>query len=132
MGKRIEAYQSVKLSDEQAAHLIVKLVDAGAFTARDIYAAQQEFRKPQHAEFEGGTLWTLYNAITENLQGGDLAKLPSRTMTMQSIFDPIAAHVPTIEVQAIVMDDEQPVDGGHPEGTDLTDDDLAPIVVVGE
>jgi hypothetical protein len=53
-------------------------------------------------EFEGSTLWNLYNAITENLKGGDLSKLPFRTMTTQSIFDRIAGHRPVLEVQEIV------------------------------
>jgi hypothetical protein len=57
----------------------------------------QEFRNPRHEEFKGGTLWTLYNSITENLKGGDLSKLPFRTMTTQSIFDRVAGHRPIIE-----------------------------------
>ena len=49
-----------------------------------------------HSLLEPGSLWTLYNGVTENLKGGDLSKLPQRTMTMQSVFDKIANHAPVI------------------------------------
>lgn len=92
MGNRIEAYKQTEIGNDRAADLLVNLVDAKAFPARDIYNAVQEFRNPRHEEFKGGSLWTLYNSITENLKGGDLAKLPFRTMTVQSVFDRIAGH----------------------------------------
>lgn len=129
MGERIAAYQNTPLTDEQASNLIVKLVDSKAFPARDIYNAVTEFRKPRHADFEGGTLWTLYNSITENLKGGDLSKLPFRTMTTQSIFDVTAGHRPVIEVQEIVTKgcEENP----DPDGADLraeADDDFETLI----
>lgn len=96
MGKRIDAYQATEVARDRAADLIVSLVDAKAFPARDVYKAVQEFRNPRHEEFKGGSLWTLYNGITENLKGGDLTKLPQRTMTVQSVFDRIAGHRPEI------------------------------------
>ena len=64
----------------------------------------QEFRNPRHEEFKGGSLWSLYNGITENLKGGDLTKLPQRTMTVQSVFDQIAGHVPVIEAVEVEED----------------------------
>jgi hypothetical protein len=97
MGKRIESYQQTEISRDRAADLLIDLVDSKAFPAREIYNAVQEFRNPRHEEFKGGTLWTLYNSITENLKGGDLSKLPFRTMTTQSIFDRVAGHRPIIE-----------------------------------
>ena len=97
MGNRIESYKQTEITRDRAADLLIDLVDSKAFPAREIYNAVQEFRNPRHEEFKGGTLWTLYNSVTENLKGGDLSKLPFRTMTAQSIFDRIAGHRPTIE-----------------------------------
>ena len=86
------------------ADMVVDLVDAKAFPARDVYKAVQEFRNPRHDEFKGGSLWTLYNGITEHLKGGDLTKLPQRTMTVQSVFDKIAGHAPEIvDAQEIAL-----------------------------
>jgi hypothetical protein len=117
MGKRIESYQQTEISRDRAADLLIDLVDSKAFPARDIYNAVQEFRNPRHEEFKGGTLWTLYNSITENLKGGDLSKLPFRTMTTQSIFDRIAGHRPTIE--ATIIED------------DFAGDEVEPLIIAG-
>lgn len=125
MEERIEAYKTIKLTRQLAADLLVSLVDAKAFTARDIYPTIKEFEAPgfsvatskQYAglsaddkaakiiELEtahgGGTLWTLHNAITENLKGGNLTLLPHRTITMNSIFDGVASFVePNIDLAA--------------------------------
>ena len=102
MGKRISSYKETELSKERASDLVVDLAEMGAFPARSIYKAVQEFRNPRHEEFKGGSLWTLYNGVTEHLKGGDLSKLPQRTMTTQSIFDKIAGHTPEI-VEAEVV-----------------------------
>ena len=119
MGLRIDRYKTTEISDAQAADLMVTLVDSKAFPARDIYAAIEEFRNPRHEEFKGRTLWSLYNSITENLKGGDLSKLPFRTMTTQSIFDRVASHAPIIEVQEIVAKGCE--DAPELDGTDLRD-----------
>lgn len=38
-------------------------------------------------EFGTGTVWAVYNAVTEVLKGSDMSKLPARTMKMQSYLD---------------------------------------------
>jgi len=105
MGKRIDAYKDTEVQRNRCADMVVDLVDAKAFPARDVYKAVQEFRNPRHDEFKGGSLWTLYNGITEHLKGGDLTKLPQRTMTVQSVFDKIAGHAPVIE--AVEVEEEE-------------------------
>lgn len=99
MTNRIESYKTIELSDDEAAGLIVQLADAKALPAREVYPTIQQFRTPNHPEFSGRTLWSLYNGVTECLKGGDLSKLPARTMTMQSIFDARGGHRPIIEVE---------------------------------
>ena len=104
MGKRIASYKGTELSKERASDLVVDLAEMGAVPARSVYKAVQEFRNPRHEEFKGGSLWTLYNGVTEHLKGGDLSKLPQRTMTTQSIFDKIAGHAPEIvEAEEVVL-----------------------------
>tara|TARA_R110002153_G_scaffold43986_1_gene124125 strand:- start:1466 stop:2245 length:780 start_codon:yes stop_codon:yes gene_type:complete len=96
MSNRISSYKESEISKEAASDLVVDLAEMGAFPARSVYKAIQEFRNPRHEEFKGGTLWTLYNGVTEHLKGGDLTKLPQRTMTTQSVFDRLAGHKPKI------------------------------------
>jgi hypothetical protein len=119
MEKRIEAYKATEITEQQAENILVDLVDCKALPARSFYPTLLEFRKPRHAEFEGMHLWNLYNAFTENLKGGDLSKLPFRTMTAQSILDPRACHVPNLEVQEIVTKGCE--ENREPDGTDLRD-----------
>lgn len=99
MQNRIENYKTFELVEDEAAGLIVKLADAKAIPAREVYPIMQQFRTPNHPEFNGHTLWSLYNGVTECLKGGDLSKLPARTMTMQSVFDARVGHRPIIEAE---------------------------------
>jgi hypothetical protein len=87
MQERIERYKIIELNDEQAADLTIKLADSRAIPAREVYPVIQQFRAPNHPEFNGRTVWSLYNGVTEQLKGGDLSKLPYRTRTAQSILD---------------------------------------------
>ena len=92
MGQRIEAYKVAEISHDRASNLIVDLAESKALPERDVYKTVKEFRNQPHEQFRGNTLWNLYNSVTENLKGGDLSKLPERTMKMQSIFDGVAGH----------------------------------------
>ena len=104
MGQRVEAYKETEISKERASDLVVDLAEAKAFPERSVYKAVKEFRDPRHPEFRGNTLWNLYNSVTEHLKGGDLFKLPERTMKMQSLFDNVAGHRPVIvEAEEVVL-----------------------------
>jgi len=100
MGQRIEAYKVAEISNDRASNLVVDLAEVKALPERDVYKTAKEFRNPRHPEFRGNTLWNLYNSVTENLKGGDLSKLPERTMKVQSLFDSIAGHESTNFVEA--------------------------------
>ncbi|MDB4314499.1 DUF945 domain-containing protein [bacterium] len=88
MTTRIEAYKQAECEDVE--RLAVQMADCKALPPRDIYNVVKSFRNPEHVEFNGGSLWTVYNAVTEHLKGGDLTKLPQRTAMVQSILDPLA------------------------------------------
>ena len=100
MGQRIEAYKVAEISHDRASNLIVDLAESKALPERDVYKTVKEFRNQPHEQFRGNTLWNLYNSVTENLKGGDLSKLPERTMKVQSIFDGIAGHRSAVLVEA--------------------------------
>jgi hypothetical protein len=97
MQARIDNYKTYELTEDAAAGLIVQLADARALPAREVYPVMQQFRAPNHPEFAGRTLWSLYNGVTECLKGGDLSKLPARTMVAQSVFDSRVGHRSVIE-----------------------------------
>ena len=70
-----------------------------------------EFRNPRHPEFKGQTLYSLFNAFTEEMKGSDLSKLPYRTMACESIFDKLARFVPAepIILDASEADESEPL-----------------------
>lgn len=89
--RRLEAYKQIEVTKKQAADLLIDLVDAKALPAREIYNTIQEFRAPHHPEFKDPTLFSLFNAFTQQMKGSDLAKLPYRSMVCESIFDRVAS-----------------------------------------
>jgi hypothetical protein len=110
-GDRLERYKNTGIDERQAAHLVVTLAESGALGIRDILPTIREFRAPRHPEFAGATLFNLYNAATEALKRSDLAKLPSRTQTIQSQFDGFAgAAEAAVLALAPVAEDEIPFD----------------------
>ena len=61
-----------------------------------LYSLVWEFHNPRHEEFKGGSLWTLYNAVTESLKGIGSHDISNRTMRMQSVFDRSADFTPVV------------------------------------
>ena len=100
MGDRIKAYKATEVASNRVADLVVDLVDAKAVAKGRIYDVVEEFRNPRHDEFKGGSLWTLYNGITENLKGNDMTLLSNRTRKIQGIFDKVAGHTSLAQIEA--------------------------------
>ncbi len=90
MGDRLESYKQVEITKTQAADLLIDLADAQALPPREIYNVMNEFRSPHHPEFKDPTLFSLFNAFTQQMKGSDLSKLPYRSMVTESIFDKVA------------------------------------------
>lgn len=101
MEDRIASYKDAEIGKKRAENLIISLADAGAIPVREIYNSIKEFRNPRHEDFKGGTLWTLYNAVTESLKGSDFTRFPQRTMIVQSVFDRISGHRDTIDAEIL-------------------------------
>ena len=108
IGQRFDAYKEIEISRDRAADLLIELADAKALPPREIYSVMNEFRNPRHPEFKGQTLYSLFNAFTEEMKGSDLSKLPYRTMACESIFDKLARFIPSepIEIDASEVGNE--------------------------
>jgi len=111
IGQRFDAYKEIEVSRDRAADLLIELADAKALPPREIYSVMNEFRNPRHPEFKGQTLYSLFNAFTEEMKGSDLSKLPYRTMACESIFDKLARFVPAepIILDASEADESEPL-----------------------
>lgn len=45
------------------------------------------WREPFQEEFQERNIWSLFNAFTESLKGGNLAELPKRTAGLHALLD---------------------------------------------
>lgn len=88
--QRIAAYKEYELDvldDGREVHdLVIRSLDAGVIGPRRIQAVLQNYRQPQHEDFQPRDLWSLFNAYTEALKGSG-STLPDRTMKLHRLFD---------------------------------------------
>ncbi len=94
MDNRINKYKHTEVKD--ASKLVLDLFNDKVFGKNRAVDALQEFHNPRHEEFKGGSLWTLYNAVTESLKGIGSHDISNRTMRMQSVFDRSADFTPVV------------------------------------
>lgn len=85
--RRITAYKEREIHDPDAHDLIIRSVDVGVCANSYIPDVLQEWREPQHPEFEGRNMWSLFNAFTSALKQGSLAELPKRTEALHGLLD---------------------------------------------
>jgi hypothetical protein len=85
--RRIEAYKEAELRDKDAHDLIIRATDVGVCGNRLVPTVLQQWREPQHEVFEERNVWSLFNAFTEALKEGNLAKLPKRTEALHGLLD---------------------------------------------
>ncbi len=87
--QRFAAYRANKLEDLDLNDLMIRGLDARAYPVTKIPQILKEIREPSHEEFlkSGRTAWTLFNAVTETLKGGNLQDLPKRTLALQGVLD---------------------------------------------
>jgi len=84
--KRIDAYKNTRMNDMQAHDLIIRSLDSGCLPVTKVPAVVQEWREPQHKEFEDRNAWSLFNAYTEVLKGNARVALP-RTQALHGVMD---------------------------------------------
>lgn len=95
MDVRIETYKNTKIGEEDALRLAYRSYKAGVFPWAKGADVLAEFEKPSHPEFveNGHTVWTFFNAVTENLKprkeskASGLWTMPARTGRLHKICD---------------------------------------------
>ena len=84
---RINAYRDYRVSEVKSHDLIVRALDARVITSTQIPKVLDEWRNPQHKEFEPRTAWSFFNSVTEVLKGVSVFNLPSRTQALHGLLD---------------------------------------------
>jgi hypothetical protein len=85
--KRIDAYKTSKIEDQEAHDLIIRSVDVGVCSNRLIPQVLHEWREPKHSSFEPRNVWSLFNSFTEALKDGNLQELPKKTVALHGLLD---------------------------------------------
>ena len=84
--QRVERYRATRLSDADAHDLTIRALDSGVFCASKIPDVLKEWREPRHEAFRPRSLWSWFNASTENLKGA-LHLLPKRSQALYRLCD---------------------------------------------
>ncbi len=84
--KQVEAYRNTQLRERSAHDLTIRALDAGVISGSRIPKVLAEWRQPQHADFRPRTVWSFFNAITENLKDY-IHDLPTRTERLHTVCD---------------------------------------------
>ena len=84
---RINAYRDYNVTNVRAHDLIIKALDARVITTQQVVKVLQEWREPQHEEFQARNAWSFFNSFTEVLKGTNPFILAPRTQTLHGLLD---------------------------------------------
>jgi hypothetical protein len=85
--KRIDAYKGRELGNLEFHDMLVQALDCKAAVATTLPKILESWRNPEHPEFKDRTLWSAFNAFTQNMKDLRMAEVSRRTLTLHGIFD---------------------------------------------
>ena len=65
LDEEILTYNEMRIDDKRAHGIVIRALDAGAITTKQVPEVMNEWRRPSHPEFLPRTAWSLFNAVTE-------------------------------------------------------------------
>lgn len=116
--RRLEAYKRTDLDNVTVHDVLIRSVDERVMATSYIAKVLQEWREPQHEEFEARTAWSLLNAYTEVFKGTNTFDLSARTRRLHGILEPLAVErgndpsqitleIPSPSTALVRMDEER-------------------------
>jgi len=88
---RIDKYKGYDVDETAVNSILIRTLDNGVISGGKIPRVLQEWREPQHKEFEDRTMWSLLNAYTEVLKprvdGFDVFHLSDKTYKLLGVMD---------------------------------------------
>ncbi|MCB1085491.1 MAG: DUF932 domain-containing protein [Verrucomicrobiae bacterium] len=85
--ERIARYRDRRITQAQAHDLVIKATDCGAILPSQIPDVLREWRTPTHEAFQPRNAWSLFNAATEVMKGGNPNTVVHRTQALHGLFD---------------------------------------------
>jgi hypothetical protein len=87
LDRRIAAYRGKHTSDWAAHDLVIRAIDCGAITTKQVPHVLAEWRKPRHLQFEHRNAWSLFNAFTEAQKRTNPHHALPRGEALHGLFD---------------------------------------------
>jgi hypothetical protein len=87
---RILTYKEADLGDYQMNNLVINAMDEGVICGSKIPAVLEQWRNPNHPEFQPRNMWSAFNAFTECMKGANPIVVPDRTMKLYELADKFA------------------------------------------
>lgn len=107
--RRIEAYKGTRLIDPMVHDFVVRSVDNQVVPNRDITHVLQQWREPQHEDFQPRTAWSLFNAYTETMKGTNPRDLTPRTRRLHGMMDGLTDAFSAVDRATPNFETENPV-----------------------
>lgn len=85
--ERIAAYKGHQIDDLHAHDLLVRAIETRACSAQQVPKVLDQWRNPQHPDFEPRNVWSLFNAFTEVYKGGSLATTTTKSNALHGLMD---------------------------------------------
>jgi len=84
---RIRIYHDCEVEDVDVHDLTIQALDRGVISGSKVPKVLNEYRNPQHTEFQPRTMWSWFNAVTQVLKGTSIQDLPGRTENLFGLCD---------------------------------------------
>lgn len=83
--ERIAAYKKQRLTDKAAHDLLIRAVDCRAITPTVLPEVIRYWREPLHEEFRSRTVWSLFNAFTEQFKAVNPHVVAKRSQALHGL-----------------------------------------------
>lgn len=91
--ERIAAYKKQRLTDKAAHDLLIRAVDCRAITPTILPEVIRYWREPLHEEFRPRTVWSLFNAFTEQFKAVNPHVVAKRSQALHGLCDSVCGLI---------------------------------------
>lgn len=93
LDKRISSYKEHKLADSTVHDILVRAIDCRAITPTALPEVLGYWREPLHEEFKPRTVWSLFNAFTEQFKSINPHTVAKRSQALHGLCDSVCGLI---------------------------------------
>jgi hypothetical protein len=84
---RVNSLKTLEMTDTQANDIVIDMMDQKAIAPSKIPAVLEQWRTPNHTEFNDRNAWSLYNAFTEVFKGRRMDDRIGASQVLNTVFN---------------------------------------------